>query len=172
MVLELTRQGELRAEEGTLEEALVEALDAPGHQVFVPAVTYTRDGNRVTVHLMEGYAFAASGLPEAVYFDLERDCPYVRKVLSNEGVNGIPVLQVIGNQHVQEMQRQLRDVVSQDITEGMWVKITQGVYRGLSGEVVGESDDVAYVYIKLRSYEVIRTVPKVFLEPSGEDDVS
>lgn len=171
MVVELTRQGELRADDGTLVEALQAALESPEHPVFVPARTYIRDGQRITVHLMEGYAFIASGLPDPCYFDLERSSQYVRRVLSNRGSNGMPVLHVISETDVQEMRRQLRSAVSQDLSEGMWVKITQGSYAGLVGEVVGFEDEEAFVHIKLRSFEIIRTVPRVFLEPSGDGDV-
>ena len=169
VVLELTRQGELRAEEGTLAKSLVDALDAPDHPVFVPAITYDRDGTRVTVHLMQGYAFVASGLPESAYFALVHRCQFVRKVLSAAMSNGMPVLQVVPDQHVRELRRQLQEQVASDIDDGMCVKITQGVYGGLTGKVVGSDGDKALVHIKLRSFEVIRTIPKFFLEPTGED---
>lgn len=124
----------------------------------------------MTIHLMEGYAFVASGLPESAYFDLARDTPYVRQVLSNRGSSGMPVLQVLPDRDVQDMCRQLQSVVAQDIEEGMRVRITQGVYGGLDGDVVGDNGDEAFVYVKLRSFQVIRTVPKVFLEPVEDID--
>lgn len=170
MVLELTRQGEARADEGTLEAALTEALGAESDfPVFIPASTYIRDGERVTIHLMEGYAFVASGLPEGAYFGLERECQYVRRVLSNQNSDGIPALHVISDSDVQEMCRQLRTAVSQDIEDGMQVRITQGAYAKLEGMVVGMEGEDAFVHVKLRSFEVIRTVPKVFLEPFAEE---
>lgn len=169
VVLELTRQGEIRAEEGTLAKALLDALDAPDHPVFVPALTYDRDGTRVTVHLMQGYAFVAAGLPEAVYFTLPHKSQLVRKVLSTSLTNGLPVLQVVPDRHVRELKRQLQEQVASDIEDGMCVKITQGVYGGLVGKVVGIEGDKAWIHIKLRSFEVIRTVPKFFLEPTGGD---
>jgi hypothetical protein len=169
VVLELTRQGELRAEEGTLGEAILDGLNADiSHPVFVPSTTYFRDGQRHTVHLMEGYAFVATGLPEGCYYELARENPYVRQVLSNNNSSGIPALQVIGNAHVAELRKQLSAAVSQDIDEGMQVHITQGRYRGLTGDVVGMEGNEAFVYIQLRSFQVIRTVPKVFLDPAGE----
>lgn len=171
VVLELTRQGELRVEEGTLPRLLRDALDADAdHPVFIPSTTYFRDGTRVTTHLMEGYAFVATGLPEASYYALARECPYVRKVLAHTGTGGIPVLQVLSDETVQEMAHRLRDAVAQDVDEGMQVRITQGTYRGLTGEVVLLEGDDAAVYIELRSFKVIRTIPRIFLEPVGEGD--
>lgn len=140
--------------------------------MFVPAVTYVKDGQRITVHLMEGYAFVGSGLPESVYFALPFKGPgqqIVRKVLSNTLSNGMPFLQVVSNAHVQDLKRQMAAVVASDIDPEMSVKITQGVYAGLTGKVVWTEADDAYVHVKLRSFEVIRTVPKVFLEPIGDD---
>ncbi len=151
-------------------KALASALDSPEIPVFVPAVTYVKDGTRVTVHLMEGYAFVGSGLHEGAYFAL----PYkgqqlVRKVLSNTLSNGMPFLQVVSDHHVRDLRRQLAVIVAADIDEGMRVRITQGVYAALTGDVVWTEGDDAHVHIKLRSFEVIRTVPKVFLEPIGPD---
>ena len=172
VVLELTRQGEIRADEGTLAKALANALGEPNHPVFVPAVTYYKDGQRITVHLMEGYAFVGAGLPEPVYFALPHKGhgqQLVRKVLSNTMSNGMPFLQVVSDAHVRELKRKMAEVVASDIDPEMRVKITQGAYAGLTGRVVGTEGDEAYVHVRLRSFEVIRTVPKVFLEPVGED---
>jgi hypothetical protein len=170
VVLELTRQGEIRVEDGNFEAGLRDFLDLEeDHPVFIPAKSYLRDGTRVTVHLMAGYAFVATGLPEHDYFALEHDCPYVRQVLSSTSTSGIPVLQVIDAAKVEGMRQQLQAAVSQDVDDGMWVKITQGRYRGLTGEVVGMEDNEAFVFIELRSYQVIKTLPKVFLEPTDKE---
>jgi len=161
----------MRADDGTLADVLREALEVgPEHPVFIPAVTYVKDGHRVTVHLMEGYAFVATGLPETCYLNLEKDSPYVRHVLSAPGGQGMLVLSVISDHDVQEMRAQLRSTIAQDINIGMQVKINQGTYAKLTGEVVGLEGDDAHIHIKLRSFEVIRTIPTVFLEPAGEED--
>lgn len=171
VVLELTRQGEIRADDGSLAKALANALDNPEHPVFVPAITYVKDGTKVTVHLMEGYAFVGAGLAESVYFTLPfHKSQLVRKVLSSAMGSGMPFLQVVSDQHVRELRRQLAEIVASDITEGMTVRITQGAYACLTGKVVWTEGDDAFVHIKLRSFEVIRTVPKVFLEPDGTVD--
>jgi len=168
VVVELTRSGELRAEEGTLDRYLQEGLQTPGHKVFIPATTYVRNGKRITIHLMEGYAFVASGLPETLYFALERDCIHVKKVLCTPGPGGIPVLSVLSDTDVQEMKTQLRTVISEDINAGMRVMITQGTYAKLDGEVLEVGEEDAQVLIELRSFKVIRSIPRVFLEPMTE----
>jgi len=173
VVLELTRTGEARVEEGTLAHAIREALDAPkDHQVFIPSATYLRGGHRVTIHLMEGYAFVASGLPETRYFALERESPHVKKVLATQSPQRIPVLSVVGDNDIDDMRRRLQEVLAADIEEGMRVNITQGTYAKLDGEVLDVGAEEAQVLIKLRSFKVIRSIPRVFLEPVGdaEDD--
>ena len=169
VVLELTRAGEVRVADGTLEPAIREALGSEDHPVFIPATTYFRGGRRVTVHLMEGYVFVASGLPETTYLNLERDCPYVRRALSSRGEGGIPVLSVISDRDVQDMRRKLRETVSSDIRDGMKVRINQGTYAKLDGTVVDVEGDEAQVLIELRSFKVIRGIPRAFLEPATED---
>lgn len=172
-MLELTRTGESRVDEGTLAPALRDALDAPkDHPVFIPSVTYLRGGHRVTVHLMEGYAFVASGLPETRYFALERESPHVKKVLATRSPKSIPVLSVVGDRDIDDMRNRLREVLAADIEEGMRVNITQGTYAKLDGLVLDVDEEEAQVLIEMRSFKVIRSIPRVFLEPMGdmEDD--
>lgn len=173
MVLELTRTGESCAQNGTLEGLLRETLDlTPEHPIFIPARTYDRKGTKVTIHLMEGYCFVATGLAETVYFALEKECPYVKKVLSSEGPNGMSVLQVISNAKIEEMRTRLQEVLSAEIEVGMQVLVLEGTYAKLEGEVVGIADEDAHVHIQMRSFETIRSIPRVFLEPVGEEDTA
>mgnify|MGYP002777397183 CR=1 FL=1 len=170
VVLELTRLGEAKAEESLLEGLLREALKAETtHPIFVPAASYQNAGRKVTVALMEGYAFVASGLPEMAYFGLE-GCPYVKKVLSTRTPSGMRALSVIPDARVQEMRAQLAQQVASDITEGMRVTVTDGVYSHLDGEVVQVDGDNARVRFLLRSLDLIAPVPRVFLTPVKEDE--
>lgn len=170
VVLELTRSGELRVEEGTLEAALREIPGFKDIPMFVPATTYVRNGHRVTVQLMQGYVFIASGLPEVAYFELERESPHLKRVLSATGSGGLPTLSVISNTDVEEMRAKLQAEVASDLHVGMEVQVNQGPYKGLEGQVVSlvGGKDEAQVLIRLRSLQVIRSIPRVFLEPAAE----
>jgi len=170
VVIELSRVGEQHVAQGTIEKMLRNALDLPAdHQVFIPAITYVRGGERVVNKLMEGYVFVASGLPETHYIALE-DQPFVRKVLRASN-RGFPVLSVIPNAAVEDMRQQLRTMVADDILVGMKVRVTQGTFTHLDGEVIDIDKDNAQVYIALRSYKVIRTIPRMFLIPlEGADE--
>jgi len=170
VVLELTRLGEVKAEESLLEGLLRDALRADNQlAIFIPSVSYQNGGRRITVALMEGYAFVATGLPEMTYFGLE-STQYVRKVLSVKTPNGMRALSVIPEARIVEMRAQLAQQVSSDLVEGMRVTVTEGVYSHLDGEVVQIDGDNARVRFLLRSLDLIAPVPRVFLTPVTEDE--
>lgn len=171
VVLELTRAGEAKVEEGTIETLLREALGIDRqHQVFIPSITYHAAGRQVTLHLMEGYAFVASGLSEAAYFDLESSCPYVKRVLSSRGPRGMRTLQVIPESSVQDMRSRLAQQIASDVQAGMQVVVTDGTYTKMEGRVIDLYEDHAHVEFVLRSIDIIARIPTVFLRPSEEVD--
>lgn len=165
VAIELTPHGETKVEEGLIESALRRDLGVDDDfPVFIPAVTFRRRERVVTVHLLEGYAFVASGLPETTYYDLERQ-PYVGQVLStNPGPHRMRRLSVVSNDRVREMQAQLRRMVAAEIEIGARVMITDGTYRQLDGVVTGLEAENAFVKIELRSLKAVVTVPRLFLE--------
>lgn len=131
--------------------------------VFIPARVYTKKDKTITVHLMEGYAFVATGLDEVVYFRLEQS-KLVQQVMSSRGSRGIRRLETISDSEVADLRRQLSEEVAADITPGMRVLVTEGVYSKLEGIVLETEDDHAVVHFELRSLKVISKVPKVFLD--------
>lgn len=171
VVLELTRAGEIQAAEGCLAQLLREALKIDAsHPVFVPTITYMTGAQKVTISLMEGYAFVAAGLNESVYFALEGRCQYVRKVLSTRIPNGMRVLSVIPDARVREMQAQLAQQIASDITLGMRVRVVDGTYTNLEGEVILVMPEQAYVRFLMRSMDLIVSIPRMFLTPISEED--
>jgi transcription antitermination factor NusG len=171
IAIELSKQGEDRVEDGSLAEVIRHDLGVENHPVFVPAVTYPKGGKRITLHLMEGYVFVATGLPETRYFALENRS-YVNQVMSTRtGPHRIRSLSVIDNDYIDTLRIQLRDMVASDIEQNATVRVTKGRYRSLEGRVIGVEGDQAYVEIKLRSLWAIATIPKVFLESIEDDDV-
>ena len=170
VVLELTRAGEVKVEEGAAEETLRHALGVDStHPVFIPSISYMAGNRRTTLHLMEGYAFVASGLPEVQYLNLEGVCPYIRRVLTSKGPSGMRVLSVVPDAGVQEMRLQLAQHVASDVSPGMQVTVAEGVYAHLSGKVLDITGDAAYVRFVLRSIDIITSIPTVFLTPSDEE---
>jgi len=171
IALELNRAGEQKIEDGTLASSLQNDLSVGiDFPIFIPATTYTKNNRPITLYLVEGYVFVGSGLPETQYFALERR-PYVVQVIHTKpGPHKIRVLSVIPNSHIEEMQKQLRALVSSDIEIGAQVRITDGPYKTLVGKVLDVEGDHAIVEIHLRSLELILTIPRVFLEAADPDD--
>jgi transcription antitermination factor NusG len=164
VVLELTRMGEMKVEEGQLEASIRRALSLEDdHPVFIPATSYSRGDRVVTLQLMEGYAFVATGLDEVVYFSLERT-GYVNQVMSAVGPNGMRVLQTIPHRNIEDMKRKLRGLAMLDVNPGDQVKVVEGKYSGLQMEVIDVEDEHVSVITKgLRSLSVITRLPKMFL---------
>ena len=172
VVVELTRQGELLVEEGGFENRLRTQLGVTSsHPIFIPSSRYMASGRQITVHLMEGYVFVASGLPEVQYFRLESE-PYVRKILSSQLPNGMRCLQVLPDSSIQSLRQQLRQDVVSDIKVGMKVRITEGTYANLVGVVTDMQGDDAYIHVELRSLDLLASIPKMFLisSESAEED--
>ena len=164
VALELTRHGEKLVEDGTLAAEIRRGLDVDEEwPVFVPARIYERKGRKHTVHLMEGYAFVATGLDEVRYFHLETT-KIVQQVMATRDPRGIRVLRPIRDSQVADLRRRLIDEVAADIIPGMQVVVTDGTYKQLEGIVVDVEGDYAVVRFELRSLKVISKVPKVFLD--------
>jgi len=165
VVIELSRFGELRVEEGSLEKIIRRDLDVDSeYPIFIPAASYVKNGKTITIQLLEGYAFVASGLPETKYFKLEKR-NYVNQVMSARATNLMRALQVITNDEVENMRVRLRSLVASELTEGDLVRVVEGRYSGLDGEVVDVFDgDYATVSFIFRSLSVLATMPVVFLE--------
>lgn len=132
--------------------------------IFIPAATYMRSNHPVTLHLMEGYAFVGSGLPETSYFNLEKR-PYITQVIhTRPGPHALRVPSVIPDRKIRELQKQLRELVASDIELGADVRVNEGRYKSLEGKVIDMVGDLAIVEVHLRSIEMILTIPRVFLE--------
>jgi transcription antitermination factor NusG len=88
---------------------------------------------------------------------------YVNKVMSSKP-HGMRVLNVISNDEVMEMKRQLQKLTSSDIEEGTQVRVTEGSFNAFEGEVVYANKEEAFVKFELRTLHLIAKIPKVFLE--------
>ena len=170
VTIELTRFGETKVEDGTIESLLRKDLELEADfPIFVPAVTFTKNGKTVTRPLVEGYVFVASGLVEVAYFALERR-PYVEKVLdSTPGPTKMRVLHTIPNKHIEDWKVKRQELLASTIQEGEQVRVLDGPYRALEGKVLGVEGDQAFVQVCLRSINLIITAPRVFLEALDED---
>jgi len=171
VALELTKLGEQKVEDGSIEDDLLDALDAPWHwPVFMPAKSYKRGGRIVTAILMEGYAFVGAGLDESAYFALEHHRNHlVSRVMSSTGAGGMRALKTVPESYIQALRERLREEVASDITVGMMVNVTDGTYANLTGVVIDVEGEYASVEVRLRSAHLIFGVPRYLLEPEDSD---
>lgn len=169
VVLELSPQGERLIEEGNLDSELRRQLRVDASwPVFVPSRHFERCGKRITVHLMEGYAFIASGLDEIHYFRLERS-RLVEQVMATKGPHGVRVLSVVSDQKIETLRQRLLDEVSVDIAPGMSVRVTQGLYANMTGSVEMLEGDHAGIYFDLESLKLLAYLPKAILDTADQD---
>ena len=169
VVLELAKTGETALEDGSLTERLLGELGVdPDWPLFVPAVSYAREGRRITIHLMEGYVFVASGLPDVDFYKLE-DLSYINQIMSTkQGPYRMRTLHVVSNNQVKAMRARLIEQVTSNIQVGACVVIKEGQYRNLDGRVIGIEGDNAHVRVTLRSLDFVASVPRIFLEEQIE----
>lgn len=162
VVIELSSVGESKVDDGTLESVLRRDLDVSlEFPIFVPVISYPKGNRTINIHLMEGYVFVGSGLQDTTYFSLERK-DYVAQIISTPG--RVRSLSVVPNSKIEDLRNQLRKLVASDLQVGAVVRVTNGTYRNLEGLAIILSGDTAIVRIKLRSLDLIATIPTVFLE--------
>lgn len=170
VALELTHLGEQRAEEGTLAKSLRKDLSVDTEwSVFIPSVTFVQDSKKTTIHLMEGYAFVATGLPETSYFALERK-GNVAQVLSVRGSKGMRALSVIQDSKIKEIRAKMKSLQAEILPVGSRVVIVDGIYANLSGDLVAADGEVFFVHIALRSLNVIATIKHNLVEIEGKHE--
>jgi len=168
--LELTKVGEDKAVEGTLAKALRTELGVEAsYPLFVPYTSYEKGGRRVSVRLIEGYAFVASGLPETRYFALEKG-NLVAQVISSRGVHGIRVIHCVPDSRIETLRQQLRASTSSSLEVGVRVRVVGGNYARLEGDIIDLNSDRAAVRITLRSIDVIAWIPFVALDSNLDSE--
>lgn len=169
VVLELSKLGEQKVEEGNLAVTLRADLGVgENFPVFVPSARFIRGNRTMILHLLEGYVFVGAGLDEIDYFSLEKKsyvCQVMSSVLEHPPIR---VLSVVEDSRVDAMKAQLRRLCQDWLREGDRVRILQGDLRSMEGRVILLDGESAHVKIELRSMEICACVPKIFLEISNE----
>jgi len=168
VIMELSYQGEQKTPEELA--LLLRGQLGGGADIFIPAVTFSRRNSTVTICLMEGYFFIEASLPTSTYFDLE-DTTYVRKVLTRDESKG-RFLYYVDQAMIDDLKSRLKEQTVRNIQVGDMVKVVEGPYSKLSGEILSlvEGEDRALIHIvDLKSMEVIVELPFQFFEHMGDD---
>lgn len=131
-VIELSPKGEELAKQGVLSQSLAREGGFKRKDVFVPVF---KIGRGAPVVLMEGYAFIKMGYDPSKYWGL-RQSGLVGQVLSglNPDLNMIS-LKTVSDKDLKEMISRV-DNLGGKYKEGDSVRITNGHFQGLEGEVV------------------------------------
>lgn len=130
-MLELSPKGEDFARQGILSNALAECGGFKRKDVFVPVF---KIGNGAPVVLMEGYAFIKAGYDPYKYWSL-RDSGFIAQVLSaiDQSHNMIS-MKTVSDQDLKEIVSKI-DSLGGKYKEEDSVRITQGHFQGLEGEI-------------------------------------
>lgn len=163
VIVELSHRGE-KKDPPELEELLRQEI-GDDVEIFVPAMTYTRNEETVTICLMEGYAFIAEGISTSRYFSLE-ESPYVQRVMARNESDG-RFVQYVPDTEVKQLRRQLNRKAFRDLSIEDEVLITEGSHSELEGEIVDlrPEENMASVRIDgLKSISSIVELPYAFLE--------
>ena len=164
VTIELTRSAEREKPENLLKLLRGDGSIPDDLEIFLPATSFNRRDNWITVCLMEGYAFVEAGRPAAFYFQLE-DSAYVSRVLSRDERIG-RFLIYVPNDKIQHLKDRLREQTLRDFEDGDTVEIIEGAYQNLEGTIIEfkEGDDKAFIKIHdLISIDTIVELPLQFL---------
>lgn len=169
IAVELSPLGDQKVEENKIEgilRSLLPRTESP-HPIFVPAIQIHKNGRPYMYRIMEGYAFIASGLRDTDYFRLERS-PYVESVISSPSEESVRVCRRIPDKDIQDLRVKLHAASSATLSVGNWVKILNGSYAKLEGEVVAVRGEVSDVLVEMRSTRIIVPIKNASLEIQEE----
>lgn len=161
VTLELSRLGEKERPED-LEDLLRSEVPGKDVEIFIPAASFYRRDNAVTVCVLEGYAFMRAGHPAVFYFEFE-DSPYINRVLSRDE-QGARYLQYVPNSNIEKLRRSLAEQTVREFNENDRIEVTDGVYKSLTGVVVGLSPDHETAYISIEGLVSLKTYVELPLQ--------
>lgn len=169
VAIELTQEGDLRANDGTLERMLRRDLGLhKDHPVYIPVKRSALAEKQVVVSAMDGYVFVGAGLPPNRYFSLEKRS-YVEQVLGRyAGTQRVP--HIIRDADLAPLRGQINQVEkSPAIRRGAKVEVSEGMLAALQGVVIDVSDHCACVRFSTRTLVRILSLPLGMLQPVVEE---
>lgn len=152
LVIELSEQGE-SAGYAELENALTETV---GSEYFIP-VHHEKMGSYVSTSvLFEGYVFVRDSSNARTQLDDLRDSRYFSRVLENQGRP-----QTVDSRAIGVLKRKLKNSTKKKMKIGTKVKVLEGIFENLVGEVVGDEDGGKKVIVKISrlSRQMIAPLP-------------
>lgn len=128
---------------------------------FIPIHNEKMGSYTSTSTLMEGYAFIKDG--EGIRENMLnlRESKIFSKVLVQSGK-----YQTISSTEIRSLRAKLKNSLKRKFSEGTKVKILEGIFKNLIGEVIGVEDDGKRIMVKIKriSREMIAPIPATLLE--------
>ena len=130
-------------------------------EYFIPVYQEKMGSYTSTCTLFEGYVFVRDSSSVRASLAYLRDFKVFEKVLSCHGK-----LQTIDSNAIGVMKRKLNKAVKRKLSMGCRVKVLEGIFSNLIGEVVGVDDGGKKIMVKIKtlSREMIAPVPSTSIE--------
>ena len=171
VVVEVNSLAEERIYEGRFLSSVRNELKiGKEHEIFTPWELVKNSRSVELVEVMEGYFFVRTGLPDHEYFNLER-LDFIERVLCTPSPSSMRIIQVIGNDNVEELRNKLKVMLTCDLQKGERVVVSEGNLTNLEGDVLEVlNDEEVLIYFEFRSLKLVITMPKFFLKRVEEEE--
>lgn len=159
IIIELSELGE-SASHLELQNALTEML-GDDIEFFIPTY-YERVGSYVSQNtIIEGYVFVMDGRDTRVKLANLHEYRYFRCVLGSGNK-----VHTVGSRVVGNIKRKLKKSLSKKLNIGVKVRILDGTFSGLEGEVIGLEDNGRRIIVHIHrpSRDMIVPVPSTSIE--------
>jgi len=163
LVIELSEQAET-AGYTDLESAITTVC---GDKVeFFITIHYEKLGSYVSINtLFDGYVFVKDTESSRLNIANIKDSRFFQGVLRILGK-----IRTVDNREITILKKKLKNSIKKKLKVGSKVKITEGIFQHLVGEVISmeDSDRIANIRICCMSREIIAPVPTTCIEESNE----
>jgi len=165
LIVELSEQGE-SASYDQLEKTLEHIL-GPGVDFFIPVHKEVMGSYTSMSVLFENYIFVKDCEDSRRRFDEIKECRYFHRILNTNGKVSTIDAQVVGS-----LKRKLLGLSKREYDVGTNVKIIDGIFQNMTGEILGIEDNgrKAVVRVKTYSREIIAPMPATNLVEVGQNE--
>lgn len=153
LILGLTVAGETTKK--NVLDASLKSIFGDSAQLFFPYRSEENQRHQSKAMVLEGYIFVKTDFKRVNFHDIEKS-PYFSML------SGKP--KYVDNEYITKLKAEMKNISEEEFYPGDYVKITDGTYAPLEGEVVREDRASVCVLIVSKSRSNVVTVPKLFIE--------
>ena len=163
LIIELSDQAETA---GYLElESALHSIFGSSVEIFIP-IYHEQMGSYVSTNtLFEGYVFVKDSDGVRNNIDNIRDHRFFQRALKSSGR-----ISTVSSREIGVLRKKLKNSLKKKLVPGSKVKVLEGIFQNLSGEVISmeDNDKIANVKICCMSREIIAPIPTTCVEESYE----